>query len=73
MGIGNSVKNAISKVSSTHKVQYDAYKKLTENIKSYYGLVKEFKPNSIFGYHPVLKGEVAAIYAKTVKIYKKKI
>ena len=48
-------------------------KKLTENIKSYYGLVKEFKPNSIFGYHPVLKGEVAAIYAKTVKIYKKKI
>jgi hypothetical protein len=45
---------------------------LTENIESYYALIQEFKPNSILNYHPVLKGEVAAIYAKTIRVYKRK-
>ncbi|MBT5400593.1 phospholipid carrier-dependent glycosyltransferase [bacterium] len=47
-------------------------RKLTENVQSHYKLVQEFKPNSILGYRPILKGEVSAIYAKTIKIYKRK-
>jgi len=34
-------------------------------------LVKEFSPKSVFGYTPSLKGEVLAIYAKYINIYKK--
>ena len=43
------------------------------DIKDKYKLVNTFIPKSILGYRPVLKGEVAAIYAKTIKIYKKSI
>ena len=43
------------------------------DIKDKYKLVNTFIPKSILGYRPVLKGEVAAIYAKTIKIYKKRI
>jgi len=38
--------------------------------KENYELIKVFAPKSILGYRPVLKGEVAAIHAKTIKIYK---
>jgi hypothetical protein len=43
------------------------------DIKENYKLIKKFTPRSILGYRPILKGEVAAIYAKTVKIYQKKL
>jgi len=39
------------------------------DIRENYKLIKEFTPKTIFGYMPVLKGEVAAIYAKIVRIY----
>jgi len=41
------------------------------SIKDKYILINVFTPKSILGYRPILKGEVAAIYAKTTKIYKK--
>ena len=43
------------------------------DIKENYKLIKKFTPRSILGYRPILKGEVAAIYAKIVKIYQKKL
>ena len=41
------------------------------SIKDKYILINVFTPKSILGYRPILKGEVASIYAKTTKIYKK--
>lgn len=46
---------------------------INDNIKGNYKLVKIFKPKSILGYRPTLGGEVAAIYAKTIRVYKRTI
>ena len=37
-----------------------------------YEKIKSFPPKSLFGYKPKLKGELKAIYAKNIDIYKKK-
>jgi hypothetical protein len=45
-------------------------KGIPTNIEDNYRLVNTFTPKSISGYRPKLKGEVSAIYAKTIRIYK---
>ena len=45
---------------------------LDEKFSDQFLLIKKFPPKSIFGYRPELKGEVSAIYAKYINIYKKK-
>ena len=43
---------------------------LPESIKIHYDLVKEYLPESILGFRYVLKGEIHALIAKTIKIYR---
>ena len=43
---------------------------LPESIKVHYALVKEYFPASILGYRYVLDGELHALIAKTIKIYR---
>ena len=45
--------------------------KLHNKFESKFSLIIEFHPRSIVGYRPVLKGEVHAIHAKYINIYKK--
>ena len=45
--------------------------KLDNKFKKKFTLKIDFPPKSIFGYRPVLKGEVHAIHAKYINIYKK--
>ena len=45
--------------------------KLNNKFESKFSLIIEFHPRSIVGYRPVLKGEVHAIHAKYINIYKK--
>lgn len=40
-----------------------------KTVSNNFKIIKSFKPKSIFGIRPVLKGEVEAIYAKTIDIY----
>ena len=61
----------ISSTGSTPEYIILVNRDIPINIKNQYSLIKIFAPKSIFGYRPILKGEVAAIYAKTTKIYKK--
>ena len=44
----------------------------TINSAGEYTKIKSFYPKSILGYHPLLRGEVEAILAKKINIYKKK-
>ena len=44
----------------------------TINSPGEYTQIKSFYPKSIFGYHPLLRGEVEAILAKKIHIYRKK-
>jgi len=44
----------------------------TINSVGEYTKIKSFYPKSILGYHPLLRGEVEAILAKKIDIYKKK-
>ena len=44
---------------------------VTSSLRGYIK-IKSFHPKSILGYHPLLKGEVEAILAKKIDIYKKK-
>jgi len=61
----------ISSIDNTPEYIILVNRDMPINIKNQYSLIKTFAPKSVFGYRPILKGEVAAIYAKTTKIYKK--
>jgi hypothetical protein len=43
---------------------------LPSTFKDKYSLIAEYVPNSVFGYHYPLMGEVHALIAKTIKIYR---
>ncbi len=67
--------NLIDVSSITNQINMPEYiilvnKGIPTNIEDNYRLVNTFTPKSISGYRPKLKGEVSAIYAKTIRIYK---